>query len=236
MARRPIPRDQDTAPAGSDDARTSTPAQPDGKRMKGEQRKAQIIDAAIALFGRHGFKGTTTKALAEAAGVSEATIFKHFPTKEALYAAAFERRTGVGTAHLVDTLQGYADRQDDEGLLRALVQAILIGYEQDRDLHRMLMYVWLEQGPTENRRMWAQMRHSPLFDFIERYVRQRQAEGAFCSNAPEVVAAAVLALPVHYAIRTKLYGIDPEHADEEIVETFARLLLDGARGGTSVER
>ena len=65
--------------------------------MTAVQRKAQIVDVAIALFGRHGFKGTTTKALARAAGVSEATIFKHFPTKDNLYAAAFQRRTGVGT-------------------------------------------------------------------------------------------------------------------------------------------
>lgn len=204
--------------------------------MTAEQRKAQIVDVAIGLFGRHGFKGTTTKALAQAAGISEATIFKHFPTKDHLYATAFERRTGVGTAQLVTELQGYADRQDDEGLLRRLIGAILAGYERDRDLHRMLMYAWLEQGKTANTRMWTQMRKSPLFDFLDRYVRQRQREGVFSPDAPGLLSAALLALPVHHAINTKLYGLASEYPDEQSAETYARLLLDGTRGGTSVGR
>lgn len=201
--------------------------------MTGAQRKAQIIDAAIALFGRHGLKGTTTKALSEAAGVSEATIFKHFPTKDHLYAAAFERRTFVGTAQLVTELQGYADRQDDAGLLHRLMRAILRGYEEDRDLRRMLLYGWLEQGAVENNRMWSQMRRSPLFEFLDAYVSQRQAAGVFRQGPVGLLAAALVALPVQYAISTKLYGNDSEFPDDEVVETYARLLLDGVKGGAT---
>jgi AcrR family transcriptional regulator len=43
--------------------------------------------AGRRVFAEHGFQGTTTKALAEAAGVSEALLFKHFPSKEAIFAA-----------------------------------------------------------------------------------------------------------------------------------------------------
>ena len=204
--------------------------------MTGEQRKAQIIDSAIALFGRHGFKGTTTRALAEAAGVSEATIFKHFPTKDDLYASAFERRTFVGTAQLVTELDRYVDQRDDEGMLQRMIRAILAGYEQDRDLHRMLLYAWLEQGATENNRMWGQIRRSPLFDFLDRWVRQRQSEGVFCAGATGLLSASLVALPVNHAISAKLYGIESEFPDEQVVDTYARLLLDGLRGGTSVER
>ncbi len=202
--------------------------------MTSEQRRAQIIDAAIALFGRHGFKGTTTRALAEAAGVSEATIFKHFPTKDDLYASTFERRTFVGTAQLVAELQGYVDAGDDEGMLQRLIQAILHGYEEDRDLHRMLLYAWLEQGATENNRMWAQMRRSPLFGFLDRFIGQRQAEGVFRRDAaPDLLSASLVALPVHHAIVAKLYGIESEFPDEQVVETYTRLLLDGVRAGRS---
>ena len=199
------------------------------KRMTAEQRRAQIIEAAITLFGRHGFKGATTKALAEALGVSEGTIFKHFPTKDDLYAAAFEHRTGVGSSRLVDKLQGFMDRHDDEGLLRTLFRAVLTGYEQDRDLHRMLMYAYLEQEGDENNRLWTQMQRYPLFDFLDRYVRRRQAEGAFLSDAPGLVSAALLTLPVQHAIHTRLYGVDSEYPDDVIIETLTRLLLDGAR-------
>lgn len=206
---------------------TGTPPSP--KRMTAEQRRAQIIEAAITLFGRHGFKGATTRALAEALGVSEGTIFKHFPTKSDLYAAAFEHRTGVGSSHLVNELQGFMDRHDDEGLLRALFRAVLTGYEQDRDLHRMLMYAYLEQEGDAANQLWTQMQRYPLFDFLDRYVRRRQAEGAFISDAPGLVSAALLTLPVQHAIHTRLYGAHSEHPDDVIIETFIRLLLDGAR-------
>jgi AcrR family transcriptional regulator len=56
-------------------------------RLTGELRRAQILDAAKRCFARHGFAGTTTKSVATAAGVSEGLLFRHFPTKAALYAA-----------------------------------------------------------------------------------------------------------------------------------------------------
>ena len=56
-------------------------------RLSGELRRAQILDAAKSCFARHGFAGTTTKSVAAAAGVSEGLLFRHFPTKAALYAA-----------------------------------------------------------------------------------------------------------------------------------------------------
>jgi len=55
-------------------------------RMERQQRKQAIVEAALPLFAQHGFSATTTRQLAEAAGVSEALIYKHFPSKESLYA------------------------------------------------------------------------------------------------------------------------------------------------------
>ena len=46
-----------------------------------------MISTATSLFAANGFTGTTTKQIAKAAGVSEALLFKHFPTKHALYNA-----------------------------------------------------------------------------------------------------------------------------------------------------
>lgn len=54
-------------------------------RLSAEARRAAIVKAVRRVFAEKGFHGTTTKELARAAGVSEALLFKHFPTKEALY-------------------------------------------------------------------------------------------------------------------------------------------------------
>src|SRR5260370_3455285 len=56
-------------------------------KMSSEERRAAIIKAVRQVFAERGFDGTTTRALAHAAGVSEALLFKHFPNKEALFSA-----------------------------------------------------------------------------------------------------------------------------------------------------
>jgi AcrR family transcriptional regulator len=56
-------------------------------KLSCEERRAAIIKAVRRVFAEKGFDGTTTRELAEAAGVSEALLFKHFPNKEALFDA-----------------------------------------------------------------------------------------------------------------------------------------------------
>jgi AcrR family transcriptional regulator len=56
-------------------------------RLDSEERRRGIVEAALPLFARKGFTRTTTKEIAEAARVSEALVFKHFPSKQALYEA-----------------------------------------------------------------------------------------------------------------------------------------------------
>ena len=54
-------------------------------RLDSDERRKAIVTAAVPLFARKGFAGTTTKELAEAAGISEALLFRHFPSKKNLY-------------------------------------------------------------------------------------------------------------------------------------------------------
>jgi len=56
-----------------------------GLRLSGKERRTAIVEAVLPLFSKKGFQGATTKELAAAAGVSEALLYRHFPSKEALY-------------------------------------------------------------------------------------------------------------------------------------------------------
>jgi len=56
-----------------------------GIRLDSDERRKAIVKAAVPLFARKGFAGTTTRELAEAAGISEALLFRHFPSKQLLY-------------------------------------------------------------------------------------------------------------------------------------------------------
>ena len=199
------------------------------RRLSAQQRRDQIIDAAIALFGARGYNGTTTRALADAAGVSEATIFKHFPTKDALHSEAFSSRVIDTQDELIAELRALAAERKDEALLKRVVSAIIEGLEIHRDMQRMLLFAWLEQSVEENTRLSDRLLEFPLFPFLEQWILARQTEGEFVDDALPLLTAAVLGLPLHYGTQHKLYGFPTKQSDEEVAATFAAFLLRGLR-------
>lgn len=66
-------------------------ARPRATRMSALLRREQLLDAAVEAFAEHGFRGASTAGIAARLGVSEPTLFRHFPSKRALYLAAIDR-------------------------------------------------------------------------------------------------------------------------------------------------
>src|SRR5205814_2597651 len=56
--------------------------------------RAEILDAAAATFARHGFAATDVQVIADRLGVGKGTVYRYFPTKEALFLAAVEAGLG----------------------------------------------------------------------------------------------------------------------------------------------
>jgi AcrR family transcriptional regulator len=86
-----------------------TPAR---QRLSAESRRAAIIDAARTLFARNGFRGTGTSDIAAAAGCSEPVIYKHFASKQALFAAVLEDCAGFMRDRFVAATEGEGDLFD----------------------------------------------------------------------------------------------------------------------------
>lgn len=118
-------------------------------RLDSDERRKAIVTAAVPLFARKGFAGTTTKELAEAAGISEGLLFRHFPSKKQLYGEilrlgcegdpALERLAALqpSTATLVQ-------------MTRFMVRYFLLGAGVDRaelDTRlRLVLHSFLEDG------------------------------------------------------------------------------------------
>lgn len=62
------------------------------------QTKTALLEVTARLFTEHGWRGTTTRRIAEAAGVNEVTLFRHFGSKEVLLRTAIERFAAIGPA------------------------------------------------------------------------------------------------------------------------------------------
>lgn len=61
-----------------------------GKRMSKEERRKQILEAAMSVFIEKGFISTTTLEIAKAAGISEVTLFRYFSTKQEIFLEGIE--------------------------------------------------------------------------------------------------------------------------------------------------
>ena len=77
-----------------------------------ESTEDRILSAALELFYQRGYQGTTTRAIADGAGVNEVTLFRRFGSKRNIFIEAVKRETDVsaelGEAHfsLSDDLEG----------------------------------------------------------------------------------------------------------------------------------
>lgn len=60
-------------------------------RLSADERREAVLRAAVAEFGRSGYDGASTTAIAHGAGISQGYLFRLFPTKRALFLAAVER-------------------------------------------------------------------------------------------------------------------------------------------------
>jgi AcrR family transcriptional regulator len=120
---------------------------PTKTRLSSEARRQAIIAVAQRLFAEKGFHGTTTRELARVAGVSEALLFKHFPTKEAMYdemlAVCRKSQTGEEFRRVLDL---EASTSTLVLMLHFLASKVLFAEEDGRNLHRLLARSLCEDG------------------------------------------------------------------------------------------
>src|ERR1017187_8642299 len=160
-------------------------------------RRPPPIETALDFFSRKGFSGTTTKEIAAAAGVTEAIIFRHFPTKQDLYNALLGHHHESGQlAECIAQWKSCMDRNDDEGLIRAIIERVLEGYRKDLRVHRVLMFAALEghEAALEYNRQFS----LPILDLLWQYVARRQSEGALRGSDPGAIIAAAYGMAAQY--------------------------------------
>jgi AcrR family transcriptional regulator len=118
-------------------------------RMTSDLRRQLILGAARRCFARNGFAGTTTRSVAAAAAISEALLFKHFPSKAALYAEilAEECEADPDLAHLLGQEPSTAALVElIRNMVRYFVETVSGPDEQEAQRLRLMITSHLEDG------------------------------------------------------------------------------------------
>ena len=76
------------------------------KRLTGEERRAAILDSALAVFAERGYHASSIDDIAREGGVSKALIYEHFASKPDLYAELLEHQAGQLFSALAEAISG----------------------------------------------------------------------------------------------------------------------------------
>ncbi|HEY7677726.1 MAG TPA: TetR/AcrR family transcriptional regulator [Candidatus Methylomirabilis sp.] len=199
------------------------------ERLKAAERREQIVQAAVELFSRKGFRGTTTREIAEAVGISEAALFKYFATKEDLYTAIIEAK--AQTDEVIATASPAAARRDDAGVFRAVGLHFLEEVQRDTSLMRLLLFSALEGHELSE--MFFRSRVRRLHEFLADYIRAGAAAGRFRPLDPLLAARAFLGMVFHNLLIHELFGVkrEPTQGVHEVVDALVALFLRGLETG-----
>jgi AcrR family transcriptional regulator len=179
------------------------------------------------LFSKRGFSGTTTREVARSAGVSEATIFKYFATKEELYAAIIEAKSQ--THQLLERLARVAGRKDDAVFLTALARELIARTQADPTLMRLLFFSALEGHVLSD--MFFQSRLNSVDVFLIRYINERVAAGAFRPVNPAQAARSFIGMVTQHLLLQELFRQKPPPhlTTDRVVGEMVALYLRGVR-------
>jgi AcrR family transcriptional regulator len=200
-----------------------------GGRMAGDERRLQILRVAVSLFAHEGFRGTTTKKIAEAAGVSEAMVFRHYANKEELYTAILDHKACSGDAIDPELMVAEAlKRKDDRAVFEGLAFGALEHHESDPEFQRLLLHSALEGH--ELAQMFFEKFVRRVYEFLGAYIRERQRDGAIIKIDPAIVVRAFIGMIIHHSLNNNLW--DPQRrllnlSNQSAAKNFTDILLGG---------
>ncbi|HKR91043.1 MAG TPA: TetR/AcrR family transcriptional regulator [Novosphingobium sp.] len=175
-------------------------------RSRKEQQRAidtreRIIEAATEEFAARGFEGTSTRAVAENAGVRHTLVTYHFDGKEGLWQAVMDRTVRSFVLRQSERLEGL--RGVDEIIqLRLLLEEFVRYSASDLHLHKLMTYAASEASPQLDKMVQEYLKS--YFDMIAGLIRKAQAREAFVEGD---------ALHLHYLFigaATRIFMQSPE--------------------------
>lgn len=200
-------------------------------RMAGDERREQICEIAMRLFSNRGFSGTTTREIANTAGVSEATVFKHFANKDELYAAILDNKAcNHGLDNPFAEIADKIEQKDDFGVFYGMALNALNKHREDSDFLRLMLHSALEGHELARGFFEGFITH--IYDHLGAYIRQRQADGAFRRVEPRVVVRAFIGMFVHHSLNNILWDKEQKLlkiSNEDAAREFTEILLRGIK-------
>ena len=188
--------------------KTTTPS-PNRTRMSAEDRRKAIINAVMPVFANKGFAATTTKDLAQAAGISEALLYRHFPSKESLYEDIQNQicSTESSIHDYILTME-----PGSKGIVKIIYLIFKIIFETQKShphnspVCRLMIQSFLEDGDFA--RSFIEPRFQRMLPYMEMFVEEARAAGEMVDSP--VTAKEMQWFSHHLAVSLRLAHLPEE--------------------------
>ncbi len=199
-----------------------------GGRRDPEATREALLGAAVVLFSRQGYSGTSVRDLAEAAGVTKSLIHHHFGGKTGLWHAVLNEQFRDLEEAAALAIANESVAMDD--LSCHMMRLMFHGFRQKPELARLLAWTYLEDVPLPPT-------DSASFHGGMERIAEAQRAGAIRDDVdPRNLMLVFMALHEYFHVagnhKATLLGLDPtapEMADRYL-EDALRIFVDGTRG------
>ena len=150
--------------------------------------QGRIVQAAVALFSRQGYHGTSTREIARLADVSEVTVFRYFEHKDDIFWSALQSSFSAIKPRL-ESLDRTSKREPPQVVLPEIIRLLLDIATFSPELVRLIAIAFLElRGRAED---VCREHLTPLFAVISEYLTSNIESGRVRNLNPAIVTAAI---------------------------------------------
>lgn len=182
----------------------------------------------MELFSKHGFRGTTTRELAAAVGVTEPVLYQHFATKRDLHSAIVDQLIERVPLQDIEVLEVLTQGQDDRKFFREVGRQILSWYLRDTQYIKLLLFSALEGH--ELAELWEQRAIKEFLSIIEAYIAHRAKEGAFSVPSVTLAARPFVGMIGHFGMTTAIFRCPlPDVPLDVVLDSYVTMFLSGIR-------
>lgn len=188
-----------------------------------EDTRTKILQAALQLFARQGYDGTTTKDLAKSAKVAEGTLFRHFANKKAILIE-------VATAGWVDILTDLLTELSEMGSYKAVSQVMkrrMLHMRKNSDLMRVC-FVEAQYHPELRESIQAEV-ITKMTEVAEAFFETAMEKGIYRQMDPKIVAQVFLGIfaIAGFSEQTIINPNASPKAMQEMAEGISDIFLHG---------
>jgi AcrR family transcriptional regulator len=190
---------------------------------KEEETQARILKAAEKLFAKRGYGGTTTRELAEAAGVAEGTLFRHFENKKAILIE-------VATRGWMEILTDLLTELSEMASYKAVAQVMrkrMLSLNANTDMLRVC-FMEAQFHPELRDRIQADV-IDKMTDVAEAFFQTAMDRGIYRKMNPRVVARIFLGMFTVSGFSQSTMADEANSPSDmkEMAETLADIFLNG---------